>query len=206
MSGIHSSNMSIQSVSLEDLPRLLFIAVNTGDTGQDATGLNANDDMVGEVYVAPYVILSPEVSFGLYHESQLVGYAVGTVDTALFESKAAKSWWPELQMKYEDLANTSSEDWLVQEIFSPSSSPPEILGDFPSHGHINILPNYQGAGWGKKLMQTLEEGCAERGSSGIHLRVSKFNDSALRFYSTIGYQEIYRRDNEVIVGKSLSSK
>jgi ribosomal protein S18 acetylase RimI-like enzyme len=41
------------------------------------------------------------------------------------------------------------------------------------------------------------------GSPGFHLRVSANNERALKFYGSIGYLELLRRDDEVVVGKVL---
>jgi ribosomal protein S18 acetylase RimI-like enzyme len=59
----------------------------------------------------------------------------------------------------------------------------------------------QGKGWGKKMMNEVDKALIARGSPGMHLRVSHVNFRALGFYDKLGYPEIMKRGNEVIVGK-----
>jgi ribosomal protein S18 acetylase RimI-like enzyme len=58
----------------------------------------------------------------------------------------------------------------------------------------------QGKGWGKQMMTKVGESLIKEGSRGMHLRVSHLNHRALGFYKNLGYSEVMRRGNEVIVG------
>ena len=53
-------------------------------------------------------------------------------------------------------------------------------------------------------METMEGALRNLNSPGFHLRVSIHNARGLKFYAALGYQEIMRRDGEVIVGKRLN--
>ena len=121
-----------------------------------------------------------------------------SLDLELLDSRFAY-----LQEKYRDLATVQDQEWLVKEIFQPTPSPESVLEKFPSHGHIDLLPQVQGQGWGRKMMEAMENRLSELGSPGFHLRVSAYNDRGLKFYSAIGYSELMRRGDEVIVGKEL---
>lgn len=197
------STLRIKSASIADLADLYHVAIRTGNSGDDATGLFRNDNMIGEVYVGPYVTLAPETSFALVDNETAVGYGLCVLDTESFQAKARESWWPQLQEKYASLATVVGDEWLVHEIFHPSSSPSSILEEFPSHGHIDLLPFVQGKGWGRRMMETMEGALRNLDSPGFHLRVSIHNSRGLKFYAALGYHEIMRRDGEVIVGKRL---
>jgi hypothetical protein len=194
---------SIRVATIGDLPELYEVALKTGNSGTDASGMYVNDVMLGEVFVGPYVTLAPETSFALTQGVNVVGYGLCVVDTVEFQSKSEELWWPKLQQKYQDHKSAADSDWLLKEIFSPSPSPVSILESFPSHGHIDLLPSIQGLGWGKKMMQKMELVLSHYGSPGFHLRVSANNERALKFYGSIGYLELLRRDDEVVVGKVL---
>lgn len=197
------SSTVIRPATLEDLPALYNVALKTGDSGNDATGMFRNDVLLGEVFVGPYVTLATKTSFVLSMENIASGYGLCVLDTSTFQRQCHQEWWPVLQDKYRSAKEEASQDWLLAEIFSPTPSPNEILNEYPSHGHIDLLPHLQGQGWGRKMMQTMESKLADLGSNGFHLRVSAFNDRGLKFYAALGYQELMRRGDEVIVGKKL---
>ena len=196
--------IAIRSASKSDLASLYYVAAKTGNSGTDATGMFRNDDMIGEVYVGPYVTLAPDTSFALVEDDIPVGYGLCVLNTDSFQRTAHESWWPQLQKKYSALIAYAESEWLIHEIFNPTPSPKSILKDYPSHGHIDLLPHVQGQGWGRRIMETMEACLCGLGSPGFHLRVSAQNERGLGFYATLGYHEIARRDDEVVVGKRFN--
>jgi GNAT superfamily N-acetyltransferase len=195
------STATIRPATLADLPALYSVALKTGDSGNDATGMFRNDVLLGEVFVGPYVTFATETSFVLNKDNIASGYGLCVLDTLAFQHHCHQEWWPVLQDKYRSVSEEASRDWLLAEIFRPTPSPNEILEDYPSHGHIDLLPHLQGQGWGRTMMQTMESKLIELGSNGFHLRVSALNNRGLKFYAAIGYDELMRRGDEVIVGK-----
>lgn len=199
--------MKIRNVTMDDLPGLYDVCLKTGDSGQDATLLYENPNLLGEIYVGPYVKFNPDSCFALIDgEGSISGYSLSTLDTEQFQENCSRAWWSELQDKYQEPAVSSRETWtlddhLKYEIFNPTPSPTEVLELYPSHGHIDLKPHMQGKGWGKKMMAAIDEALIRGGSPGMHLRVSHINHRALGFYANLGYPEIMRRGNEVIVGK-----
>ncbi|NDF03149.1 MAG: GNAT family N-acetyltransferase [Actinobacteria bacterium] len=198
--------MLIRNVTVEDIPALYNVCLKTGDSGNDATHLYRNISVLGEVYVGPYVLFNSDSSFVLIDdEEKISGYALSTFDTIEFEARCAEEWWPPLQSKYQlpNIDNRdqwNSDNYIEYEIFNPTPSPKEVLEDYPSHGHIDLMPHVQGKGWGKKLMKSVGDSLIQKGSRGMHLRVSHINNRALGFYNKLGYPEIMKRGNEVIVG------
>jgi len=197
----------IRKATLEDLPGLYNVCLKTGDSGNDATAIYKNINILGEIYVGPYVAFDSDSSFALIDdEGKISGYALSTLDTVTFQETCAKHWWPKIQRKYSEPEKNLESSWtpenfLEYEIFHPTPSPTEVLDKYPSHGHIDLLPHMQGKGWGKKMMNEVDKALIARGSPGMHLRVSHINFRALGFYDKLGYPEIMKRGNEVIVGK-----
>ncbi|MEI7642357.1 MAG: N-acetyltransferase [Actinomycetes bacterium] len=196
---------NIRSVELTDKSALYEVCVSTGDSGNDAHGHHPHDEMLGDVFVGPYVELATTTSFAMVNENNFgVGYGLTTINTVEFEEKCERLWWPNIQQKYEEFRESDLDSFLIREIFHPSKSPTKVLADFPSHGHIDLLPKYQGQGFGRLMMATMENCLQEMGSRGFHLRVSAHNDRALKFYDAIGYSVLSRTNSEVTVGKRLN--
>lgn len=203
---LNDNDMHIRNATVEDIPGVYNVCLKTGNSGNDATHLYKNVNILGEVFVGSYVTFDSDTSFVLVDESGLIsGYALSTIDTVKFEATCAEKWWPILQKKYQLPDISKKDDWnsdnhLEYEIFHPTLSPKEVLTEYPSHGHIDLLPHMQGKGWGKKMMSNVSESLIKKGSKGMHLRVSHLNDRALGFYNNLGYPEVMRLGSEVIVG------
>jgi ribosomal protein S18 acetylase RimI-like enzyme len=202
--------MRIRPAVLADLPDLYQVCLLTGDAGKDASHIYQNPVLLGEIFVGPYVALSPEAAFALVDDNNKpVGYVLGVLDTLSFEFKRKHDWLPELQAKYnQEYALISPEDTsadaaLIKEIFHPTAPPLEILADYPSHGHIDIQPGYQGQGLGAQMMKELIEKLKSLGSIGVYLPVASTNSRALIFYEKLGFSELLRRGDEVIIGMKL---
>lgn len=198
--------VDIRNVTMADLPGLYRVCLKTGDSGNDASGIYENPSLLGEIYVGPYVYFNSDSSFALVDDTEVVGYSLSTLDTLKFQESCASQWWPKIQRQYKDPNIDKRDSWtadnhLEYEIFHPTPSPNEVLEKYPSHAHIDLLPHVQGKGWGKKMMNAIDDALISLGSPGVHLRVSHVNYRALGFYERLGYPEIARRGNEVIVGK-----
>ena len=195
----------IRKVREDDCDALYNVCLQTGDSGSDASGLHADPNMLGDVYVGPYLQFASATSFALINESDdAVGYGLSIIDTETFEETCREKWWPEIQNKYSQFRENQNECWLIHEIFHLSPSPIELLDRYPSHGHIDLLPSMQGKGFGRKLMASMELALIELGSIGFHLRVSSQNLRALKFYAALGYAVIDESPDVITVGKRLN--
>jgi ribosomal protein S18 acetylase RimI-like enzyme len=64
------------------------------------------------------------------------------------------------------------------------------LSAYPAHLHIDILPEGQGQGWGRKLIETLTGRMRELGVSAVHLGVAPTNHRAIAFYEAVGFHRV----------------
>lgn len=64
------------------------------------------------------------------------------------------------------------------------------LAPYPAHLHIDLLPEWQGRGYGRELMRTLLRALAERGVPAVHLVMARANVPARAFYDRLGFREI----------------
>ncbi len=73
---------------------------------------------------------------------------------------------------------------------------PWLLG--PYLGFLGIIPEAQGSGLGKVLMNWLEETAKEHSARNVFICVSDFNKDAQVFYKSCGYQEVANLDGLIV--------
>jgi ribosomal protein S18 acetylase RimI-like enzyme len=175
-----------------DLEALYEICLKTGDAGKDATPIVADPKLFGEIFAAPYGVLEPEHAIVLDDgEGRAVGYVLGALDTAAFEARLEAEWWPALRQRHPLGTGAVPMDELLVAIFHhPSTTEPDLLVDYPSHLHIDLLPEAQGQGWGRRMMATVLNRLAVDGSRGAHLGVNVRNRQALGFYEHLGLDKL----------------
>lgn len=172
-----------------DEPALAEICLRTADAGGDATGVFADDDLWAEVFVLPYVARHPDLAFVVESdEGHPAGYIVGTPDTRAFEDWFAAQWWPRFAQRW-PLPETevTRQDGTLTYAYGRRAGTEPYGDDYPAHLHIDLLPELQGQGWGRRLIDTLTAALRERGVSGLHLVASAQNTGALAFYTRLGF-------------------
>jgi ribosomal protein S18 acetylase RimI-like enzyme len=172
-----------------DLDRLYEICVRTGDAGSDAWDMVEDKQLYGHIWAAPYGVLEPEHAFVVGDPAQ--GYVLGALDSRAFEARCEESWWPALRERYPQGSGEGLDAMLVGLIHNPPVAHDKIVGDYPSHLHIDLLPAVQGGGWGRKMMDTLLDSLREDGSGGVHFGVSAKNTRALGFYAHLGFETLH---------------
>ena len=65
---------------------------------------------------------------------------------------------------------------------------PGLWERYPGHLHIDILKDYQGHGYGRKLMDAFLHRLAKSGCSGVHLGMAASNEGAAKFYEALGFE------------------
>ncbi|MEO7127050.1 MAG: GNAT family N-acetyltransferase [Nakamurella sp.] len=174
-----------------DRGALYDVCVRTGAAGQDATGVYLHPDLLGDVFVGPYLRFQLDLAFVVDVCSRPVGYILGALDTAKFDARCEHGWWPELRVAYAGLVvpEDSADAALLRRIECPPSVP-DFVVDYPSHLHVDLMPSLQGGGWGRRVMSTLWQALRDQGSRGVHLGVSRDNSNAVGFYEHLGFVEI----------------
>ena len=80
----------------------------------------------------------------------------------------------------------------------------EVVEDYPSHLHIDLLPEAQGAGLGRVLIDTLGAALARNGSTGVYVGVAAVNTPALGFYRKVGFVDLLAAPGAVWLGRRLA--
>jgi ribosomal protein S18 acetylase RimI-like enzyme len=191
-----------------DLGHLYRICLQTGDHGTDATAQFRDPDLLGHVYAAPYGALEPSLAFVAEDQEGVGGYCLGALDSRAFERRLEAEWWPPLRRRYAEPGLARREQWTRDEqiaylIHHPWRTGDEVLADYPSHLHIDLLPRIQGGGNGRRLMDLQLAALRERGSRGVHLNVNAENLRALGFYHHLGFTDLLRADDRRVLGMRL---
>ena len=199
------SGVLLRAANIADLPELRRICLETGDSGKDATHLHKLPELVGDIYVVPYVIHEPNFAYALLAENKVVGYLMGVLDTKSFENILVEKYWPIAKAKYEqiDFEITPSDQELLAELDKQGFSDGELIKKYPSHLHIDIVESHQSAGYGKSMISFLLSELKQAGSSGVHLHMSASNERARVFYKKFGFIEVFEDANECIMGLVL---
>ncbi|WP_345752844.1 GNAT family N-acetyltransferase [Microbacterium rhizophilus] len=165
------------------------ICLRTADEGSDATGVFADDGLWADVFALPYVTRHPELAFVVEApDGRVVGYVLGTDDTDAFEDWFAGSWWPRIAARHPrpDVERTRQDGTLIYAYGRRAGHEPYAGQGYPAHLHIDLLPEAQGRGLGRRLILTLLDELRRRGVPGLHLVASARNAGAVAFYDRIG--------------------
>ncbi|CAN7253566.1 GNAT family N-acetyltransferase [Rhizobium sp. LjRoot258] len=185
---------TLRPVRAEDLEQIYAISLLTGDAGSDASHLHHDGKLIGHIYSAPYIELSPETAFVVEDFEGVAGYIVGVFDTVSFEERLERDWWPALRETYADPqgdpASWDADQKHIAAIHHPSRVPATLVEAFPAHIHMNLLPRLQGQGMGTKLLDRWLTNAREAGVEAVHLGANANNHGALRFWGSRGFSRI----------------
>lgn len=184
---------AIRAYRPTDLPAVYDVCVRTADAGGDARGKYSSDMLVGDIFAAPYVTLEPEHAHVLDDGTgKAVGYVLGTADTAQFVRRYRDEWIPATAHRCPvppDPPVTPDDTMLLLHHHPERMLVPE-LASWPAHLHIDLLPAWQGQGWGRALMTVFLDGLRSAGVPAVHLGMLPTNVGAKAFYGRLGFTEI----------------
>ncbi|WP_400994395.1 GNAT family N-acetyltransferase [Agromyces sp. GXQ0307] len=172
------------------------VCLRTAAAGRDATGVYSDDTLMPEVYALPYVDYAPDLAFVVDLGGRVAGYVLGVADTAAFIDWYARDWAPGFRARHPRAGAPTAH--------RPAYSEPHLLADggnaermripeldeYPAHLHIDLLPELQGRGLGRRLIDTLRAALAERDVPALHLGIDAANVGARAFYERLGFHEL----------------
>jgi ribosomal protein S18 acetylase RimI-like enzyme len=204
--------MYIRKAEETDAPALSRICLLTADAGKSAGALHEFGELPGLVFALPYIKLPHTWGFVLVDDAEadgdkVVGYILGAKDTRAFEAHAKEHWWPALANKYPASSMTKEDDVKYANFIRNMWDASEACIRFaPAHLHIDILEEYQGKGWGRKLIRRGVEFLKEQdGVNGVWLGMDPRNLDARKFYEKVGFSNVEGADANV-VGMSWGDK
>jgi ribosomal protein S18 acetylase RimI-like enzyme len=198
----HSPGLAIRPVRPADREALFDICLKTADSGADGTELFSDPKLPGYVWAVPYAVLEPDFAFVLARDDRPIGYVVAAPDTAAFERRLEAEWWPEIRRIVAGyLPRRPLDANALAHINTPEADDPARLEAYPAHLHINVLPEAQGGGWGRRLIETELDALRRAAVRGVHLGVSPTNTRARGFYAHVGFTDVSRGDEVVFAMK-----
>jgi len=204
-------NAFIRRAGPQDLPYLYEICLKTGDEGKDATALFYDPYLIGQYFAAPYLFYPAGICFVVENGSRPQGYLVAAPDSVLFSQWMEESWLPPLRERYPkpfrpEITRSPKEKWILESVHKPHFPGPVsrqgLVKDYPAELHIDLLPCIQGKGWGRALMERLDEELARLGVKGVRLGVGIENQGAIAFYRKTGFSVLLEEKWGYIMGKT----
>lgn len=196
---------SIRPFRPGDEPALADICVKTADAGGDATGLFRDDALWGDVFVVPYVARHPELAFVVEaDDGRVIGYAVATDDTEAFEAWFAATWWPGVASRYPLAGAGARERGTIEYAAARAPGREWHAQQYPAHLHIDLLPELQGQGFGRRLIDTLIGALEQAGAPAVHLAASSANAGASAFYPRVGFTPLPSEEGSRAFGRVLA--
>lgn len=194
--------MSIRPATDRDHEQIARICLLTGATGKDATGVFSNDITLADVYATPYLHGPGGFCLVWDVDGEARGYVLGTHDTRAFQEWFTAEWWPSRAPLHPQ--RTDGDSWLIPEAENPARTLIRDLGSYPAHLHIDLLPDQQGRGAGRALIEAACELATASGIPGIHLVAEKANAAAQAFYPRVGFAAIDEDETTVTFGRRLA--
>lgn len=196
----------------EDQDALYAVCLATADAGYEdpADAMRFDDEQIlGSVFVGPYVHYPDAIAFTLVDEGRPVGYLLAAPDTHQFNVWSEEQWWPILRARYPRPPQRTREGWTGDQwaadlIHSPTTMPTSMIEEYPAHFHIDLLASARGHGLAGDQVRELLALLTSADIPGVHLRMASGNANARNFYEHLGFQEVATMAGEVVLGASLN--
>ena len=188
---------------LHDLPGVYRVCLRTGDAGRDATALYRNLDLLGHVFVGPYVVGEPAHALVVADGDGVAGYCLAARDTRAFAAWAESAWWPPLRAAFPRRVDGTRDAEMIDLIHEPPMAESPILDAYPAHLHIDLLEHVRGTGAGRRLIERQLELLRSAGAPACHLTVAASNANAIAFYEHLGWHVVRRGDEDWVMGIDL---
>lgn len=193
----------IRPATLQDLPGVYRVCLATGDSGMDASALFTNPDLIGHVFVGPYVVGQPDLALVVADRYGVAGYLLAAADTREFEAWTESHWWPPLRTQYPVSDGDSADDTMIRLFHAPPRAPDTVVTAYPAHMHIDLLARVRGRGLGRALVERSLGTLRDRGLPGVHLDVAADNANGIAFYRHLGFVELERATDSIFMGLRL---
>ena len=181
---------SIRNYQPKDAEHLKFICI---ETASDVfRGKKMTEKALTEVYCRYYIEQESESCFVVVDQNDVPkGYILCAKNyeayRKVFKEKYLKTWNP-ATLLMGNFAMNSIVDYAKE---------------YQAHLHIDLLPECQGQGYGRKLIEMLIGHLKEQGIPGLMLHVSMENEGARAFYAKCGFEVLHTEKHDVLMGMRI---
>lgn len=193
----------IRPATVHDLPGSYRVCLLTGNAGADASDRFRDPDLLGQVFVGPYIVGSPDLALVVVDDHGVAGYCLAVADTRAFEAWEEAAWWPALRIQHPPLDDGSADAEITALIDRPAVAPAVVVERYPAHLHIDLLERVRGHGFGRTLIERQLAALRDIGAPGVHLDVALANANARAFYRHLGFEEVVVLEDSVLMGLHL---
>ena len=185
-----STAPTVRPYASADRDQVRDVCYRTGHMGDSPGWYWRDARSFADIWTGYYTDREPESSFVAVSGERVVGFLLGCVDSARAPSPAATVTRHLLRRAL--LLRPGTAGFFMRSIadtIAGSSVPSGELDDprWPSHLHINLLPEARGAGAGSALMRVWFERLETLGSPGCHLVTLAENLRAIAFFERSGF-------------------
>ena len=184
--------MTIRPYNNKDKENVRFVCLNSeGPCKSSKRGIN----FALAVYCDYYIEKEPENCFVAADENdKAVGYVISAENFDKFKETYLSTYYPRIK-KWEYRRRKSG--------LRAIASQEKYKADYPAHLHIDILPEYQHKGLGRKLMDALCENLRQKNVKGVMFTVWHKNYNAIKFYEKYGFELIETKETTLVYGLKL---
>ena len=178
-----------------DRPLIETIAYRTGFLGESSEAFWRHRKSWAAIWIAPYLDGEPESTFVATVDGDVVGYLTGCVDTEQFKGPDAVMMHNVMRYWLLYRPGVAGFMWraMLDQVCNGCRGHKTTGGElhdprWPSHLHMNLMPEVRGRGLGGALIEAWFERLKTVGSPGCHLSVVQENRRALGFFSAMGFE------------------
>lgn len=185
--------MIIRPFETKDTADVRYVCLNSeGPCKMSASGKN----FVLNTYCNYFIEQEPHNCFVAADENgKAIGYILCAENFDSFKEKFTNEYLTRLK-KYEFSHRKSA--------LKSIESQEKYKAEYPAHLHIDLLPDYQHMGLGKKLTDALCSHLKAKGVKGIVLTVWKGNLNARKFYEKYGFTLIETKKTSVVYALKIN--
>ena len=174
-----------------DRDAVRLISHRTGYMGESAQWYWRDVPSFADIWTAYYTDREPESAFVAEREERVVGYLLGCVASASAPSPAVALARQTLRRLLLIRPGTAGFLWRsLSDAARQRNVPTGEVDDprWPSHLHVNLLPEARGCGAGRRLVQAWCFRLRQVGSPGCHLATLAENRAAVAFFERVGFR------------------
>lgn len=184
--------MTIRPYEERDKENVRFVCLNAeGPCKSTKRGIN----FALAVYCDYYIENEPENCFVATDENdKAIGYVISAENFDTFKEKYLSDYYTRIAKREYRKRKSGLRAIASQEKYRE---------DYPAHLHIDILPEYQNKGLGRKLMDALCDNLRSKGVKGVMFTVWHKNYNAIKFYEKYGFELIETMETKLVYGLKL---